>query len=371
MDAPSLKPSRWLWVDALKGVLCLCIVLHHLAVYGPMPEAAHALVPGLMGFWFEHGRLAVHGFLVLGGYFTALSLAPRGVLVSGVALGPVIWRRYLRLAVPFVAAVLLAMACDALARPWLGGDVSDLPTWRQLLAHGLLMQDVLGVPSLLAGAWYVAIDFQLFVLTLLLLGCAQSMGTQSRVWSRGLVLGLTGLSLAIFNLDASLDWSALYFFGSYGLGVLACWARHSRDRGRWLQGLAALVALALCLAWRERLVVAAGVMALLVTLPVAHSVGRFPAALAALGERSYSVFLVHTPMAVLVSVVVMEWGGRDPVWNLIGLVCAAGLGLAAGWLFYRWVERPRLSLHLPLALAGAYASMGLVGALLLRLVPQP
>ena len=51
----------------------------------------------------------------------------------------------------------------------------------------------------------------------------------------GLVLGLTVASLFGFNLRHELDAWALYFFGSYGLGMLAAWVRNARHRHHaWL-----------------------------------------------------------------------------------------------------------------------------------------
>jgi hypothetical protein len=48
-------------------------------------------------------------------------------------------------------------------------SISAAPDLGQLLAHVLLLHDLLDQEALSAGVWYVAIDFQLFALAILLL----------------------------------------------------------------------------------------------------------------------------------------------------------------------------------------------------------
>ena len=70
--------SRAPWIDTLKGAACIAIVWHHLAFYGPMSDVALPLAPNLIAWLYDHARLAVQVFLVLGGYLAASSLAPQG-----------------------------------------------------------------------------------------------------------------------------------------------------------------------------------------------------------------------------------------------------------------------------------------------------
>ena len=58
----SPRPSRLACVDALKAVSSHLIVLHHLAFYGPMSDAAQSLAPGLIGWLSDYARIAVQVF---------------------------------------------------------------------------------------------------------------------------------------------------------------------------------------------------------------------------------------------------------------------------------------------------------------------
>ncbi|WP_421954880.1 acyltransferase family protein [Polaromonas sp.] len=343
----SQQDRRLPGIDALKAVACVLIVWHHLAFYGPMSDVVNARMPGLIGWLYDYGRMAVQVFLVVGGFLAAASLAPQGV-ASFTRPGRLIVRRYQRLVVPYLVALVISVLVSALVRPWFDDpSVSGVPTLWQLLAHVMLLQDVLGQEALSAGVWYVAIDMQLFVLSVLIF-CVQR--RLSRRWpatsarfGMGLVLLLAVLSLFVFNRQAGLDMTALYFFGSYALGMLAFWASNDRRGGSWLWTMALLGAVALVLDFRGRialaLVVALGLFCLQKNAgmrPVCWLQGR--QWLARLGQMSYSVFLIHFPVCLLVNALVGRFWPTGVLANALGMLSAFFLSLLAGWALYRGVE---------------------------------
>ncbi|MGH8830723.1 MAG: acyltransferase family protein [Polaromonas sp.] len=343
-------------IDALKGLACAMIVWHHLAFYGPMSDVVHPFVPGLTGWLYDHGRMAVQVFLVVGGFLAAGSLAPGGVATFGPA-GRLILRRYRRLVPPYLVALAVSVLVAALVRPWFEHpSVPAAPTLVQLLAHVLLLQDVLGQEALSAGVWYVAIDLQLFAMSVLVLGMARQLqhrwpGMPARLVSPGiaLVLGLAVSSLLFFNRQAGLDMTGLYFFGAYALGMLAFWASTTQRPGPWLLTMAVLGGMALALDFRGRLVVALVTAFGLVWLQRgvrAAWQGRWLrqrrwSALEQLGKMSYSVFLIHFPVCLLVNAVVSHFWPTQVLANALGLGVAFLLSLLAGGVLYRAVESRR------------------------------
>ncbi|MBF9266757.1 acyltransferase family protein, partial [Paracidovorax cattleyae] len=262
------SPSRSTLIDSVKGIACATIVAHHLAFYGPMSEVAQPLMPGLIAWLTNHGRMAVQVFLVLGGYLAAGRLAAAGgPRWNGTA--PEIGRRFVRLVVPYAVALVLAVLAAAAVRPWLDHpSVPSGPSLPQLLANALMLQDIVGEEALSAGVWYVAIDFQLFALSALLLAAARrgarvlpTLGREAvQPLARAGVAVATALSLWVFNRHPALDAWAVYFFGAYGLGMMARWAvaapRGSRATAAWLLLIGLWGAVALALDFRERIAVA-------------------------------------------------------------------------------------------------------------------
>lgn len=337
VPAPSTA-ARLPFVDALKALASQLIVLHHLALYGPMSDVVRPWSLGLVDALDAHGRLAVQVFLVLGGFLSARALAPDGA-ARFTAPGPLIGRRAARLAVPYWAAIALAIACAAVARQWASlPDTPAAPGALQLLANLLMLQDVVGLEALSAGLWYVAIDLQLYALFVFALWLAARSG---RALAAPVVIAAgAAVSLLAVNRDPSWDAWAPYFFGSYGLGALAWWAARAPRAGRAVAGIAALGAVALALDFRWRIALALVTALVLAWATRSGALGRWPASplLAFLGRISYSVFLAHYPVSLLFNAAAARWFPQDPLANLAGLLLAWAASIGAGALLYRWVE---------------------------------
>ncbi|MBY0410919.1 MAG: acyltransferase family protein, partial [Burkholderiaceae bacterium] len=311
-------------------------------------------------------------FWVLGGYLAAASLAPKGVARFEHA-GNAIAKRFVRLVVPYAVALLLSVLAAALVRPFIDhSSVPQSPSLAQLVANALLLQDIVGEDALSAGVWYVAIDFQLFALTVLVLAGvrAVSVAWPQRLAARGfqglVVLGAAA-SLWVFNRIGVLDMWALYFMGSYGLGMLAYWAVQSEAPWRWVAVMAVLSAVALALDFRGRIALALfTALCLVVALRAARvrslregaaaAASRAIAPLAQLGQMSYSVFLVHFSVCLLVNASVSSVWPDAPLANALGMVLAFALSLVAGRVLYLRVEQ-----HVPSWPTAIRWQLGLVG----------
>lgn len=364
----------------LKGAACLAIVCHHLAVYGPLADSAAASAPVLSAWFYHYGRMAVQIFLVLGGYLAAASLAPEGIArFDRVELQ--IARRFMRLAVPYAAALAVSVSVSALVRLCLSDDaVPDTPTLAQVIANALMLQDVLHLPALSAGVWYVAIDLQLFSCAVLLLALARRISAgNARVATAvglGLVLALCTASLWWLNRNPALDAWGWYFFGAYGLGMAAFWGSRSAHTARWLCLLGLIGLSALVMEYRPRLLLAL-ITALVVALLARRSVSarptfdhRFLGPLVWVGRRSYSIFLIHFSVCLAVNAVFASFWPGMVMLHWFGLLLALSLSLLAGrWLYERVELRDasparalRWQMHLASAGALAVLAQGMVSA---------
>ena len=345
---PAAERAEFGVINLLKAVAAQLIVLHHLAFYGPMADHARPLMPDLIDWLAGDARIAVQVFLVIGGFLAAKSLSPQGYPGLSDPLGK-IWRRYLKLAPPFMVAMLLAVGASALASTWMTHDsISQPPSVGQLAAHALLLHDVLGYEALSAGAWYVAIDFQLYaVMGLLLWAGGRLAEARVRPWLMPGVMTLAvGVSLLYFNLDSDWDVWAPYFIGSYGLGVLAWWAGDPVRRPHAVALLLLMVTLpallALTLDFRSRIALALAVACSLLLFGRLRSpAGSRAWGLAgSMGKISYAVFLVHFPICLAVNAAFARFVPADATLQAIGVALAWAASLAGGALFFRWVEAP-------------------------------
>ena len=335
-----MSKSRLPLLDAMKGVGCLAIVLHHLAIYGPMSAVVSQSAPQLIEGLVIYARQAVQMFFVLAGFLVTAQFAPDGKILLRPPAA-LIWKRYKRLITPFLFAVTCAILITALVRPWFEHEsLSGAPSLFQLLAHALLLHDLFGIEALSAGVWFVAIDFQLFTLTVLLTALMHHAAPSRGLVFPLLIIILSALSLWLLNRFSAYENYAPYFFGAYGLGMLAYWSTRPAFGARTFLILLTLGGVALFLEYRLPIVVALAT-ALLISLAGQKGwLERWPrpGVLTWLGTRSYSIFLIHYGICI----------GFNAVWhilfptgvliNALGMLAAVLSAVAAGAVLYRYVE---------------------------------
>jgi peptidoglycan/LPS O-acetylase OafA/YrhL len=318
--------ERSFTVDVLKVVAAQLIVWHHFSAYGPMADTMTLAWPQLMEWLYRYARQAVQVFLVIGGYLAAQSLMHKPITHPLIS----IVKRYLRL-VPFyvlalaLISVSVAMSRDTIHATWLPSE----PSFLQFLTHGLLLHDLLGFEALSSGAWYVAIDFQLYALLIVLCHVLQ---TESHKRLSLMVALLCAASMWHFNRVDELDIWAIYFFAAYGLGVLAAWAKRSVFETRVFWVTALLAVGALWLEYRTRLSIALVTAVWLVIkpkgmvhwTPIKRVVHR-------LSNSAYVLFLTHFGVIVLFSDMWNKSHFYDPdmAFALTGFawLCCVGMGL--------------------------------------------
>jgi peptidoglycan/LPS O-acetylase OafA/YrhL len=326
--------SRSWIIDVLKLLGAQCILLHHISIYGPIAQEIGIFYPIFMDEFSGLTRLAVPIFLVTSGYLVAKSISQ----MREVHFGDLLLKRYARLAPFYLLSLCMCVIAGVLLHDYLWGTwVPEVPTWGGFIAHALFLQGLLDVPSISSGVWYVAIDFQLFALTIFMAYLFSSR-EKIRVDNAKLKLSLALLallSLWVFNRFESLDNWAIYFMGSYILGMLAHWAHEGVINKRlyllvgFLGGLSVLyeprirIALALCIS-----------MGLFLWAQdrgefLSH---RIKSVLSLLGDSAYAVFLNHF-------VLILVWSSIWDYFEMEGLKSASAMVLfywltCVAWGFY-------------------------------------
>ncbi len=212
--------KKYFPLDLLKVCATLVIMFHHFFIYSAIEYINLTAISEFTSLISDKGRLAVQCFLVIGGFLVVGSLTT----TNETKVVKLAAKRYIRLAPKlgialfFVISITYFYQNHLLDKPW----VSKLPTLELLLAHFFLVQDILGMPALSAGVWYVAIDFQLFIAAILLLRFINSKEVIG-----GLLFFLIIFSATRTSKTSDLDAYFIYYFYSYGLGMLAYMTKKS------------------------------------------------------------------------------------------------------------------------------------------------
>lgn len=342
--------DRSLLIDGLKALAAQTIVIHHLVSYGPMAVAAGLAAPDLVAWFLVYGRWAVQVFLVVAGFLTAQAFCgPESLMAPPWRL---VVRRYVRLVWPFGVAVTLAVLAAELARFWTDDPILPAAAgWVQYFSHWFLVHAVLGHESLSTGVWYVAIDFQLFVLTILLLWSSRALRWAG--WAPLLIGVLTAVSLVWIRSWQEWDNWAPYFYNAYGVGLLVGWLGLRQSPAlRWVRWM--LLAVLAVLGWQLVITLNGRLIVILLTALLlwlsGHPVGRATASLPIwegrvgatvhyLGARSYALFLLHFPVSMLINAAQDRFDWTSPTDGMLAMFSAWLFSMLVADVFYRTIEK--------------------------------
>lgn len=342
--------TRFAFIDLLRVVAAQVIVLHHLAFYGPLSDHAYPVAAGAIDWLYLYGRLAVQIFFVTGGYCLAGSLSRRAPSRPQAWLGMIL-DRYFRIGLPYLAALALALLANAIAGLWMDHpSISPSPTAGQLVAHVFLVHKVLGYDSLTAGIWYVAIDLQLVALVSVVnaIVCRIS-PDRGYTFGRWILLALGLTSAFVWNRSENLDHLGIYFLASYVLGMAAAWTKDGSLPKPVFWGYLLVMAASLEVDFRVRLALACATAIVLVLAQGQAWLARLGSAplLQSLGLITYSLFLVHFPICLLVNAWWSSHLPQKPWLAIVGMLVAWALSVAVAFAFYYLVERRLARLRLP------------------------
>ncbi|QWD62396.1 acyltransferase [Polynucleobacter sp. MWH-UH25E] len=357
--------NHFLLVDFLKTFAALTIILHHFSSYGQIAEDAKLLLPGLMTWLFEYGRYAVQIFLVMGGYLAAQSLTRTSNLKNPQTVLKTIFNRYLRLFAPYVVALILTIICAWVARFWVQDEfVGESETMGQFLAHLFFLQGILGLDSISAGVWYVAIDWQLYAILAIMLSMFP--GYRSLMWVLAM---LCVSSLLFFNRSGEYENYFIYFIGAYGLGVLAQLCKNYPDlivnrvarlffiaigiiilissfHQLWIRNILAYVVAIALVIWGDWAYKDHGKEQRRGHESRAHKIVN---AILWGSRRSYCAFLIHFSFVLLANTLYIAWGMNQRHEGVLAIALML-VAIAASWIaanfLYRWVEVPSRNLKL-------------------------
>jgi peptidoglycan/LPS O-acetylase OafA/YrhL len=300
-------------LDGVRGLAALFVVVHHVFLRA-FPGYPVNRAPFWAG-WLIYGRFAVVVFIVLSGFSLALSPARHGWRLDGVSRFAS--RRAWRILPPYWAALAFSLAVAWLAMPPPGQGAPDA---KSVVVNGLLVQNLVGAPSPDRSFWSIAVEAQLYVVFPLLLLMVRRWGAIVMVAAVTLVVATVGIlgphvsGLNVFVIQSPPDLAALFAVGILAAGIVG--ASGARTSWPWAGLALAAAAPVLATIWWQGSVWTLDHL-FWVDLTLGPAVGCLLAGLASghpapllrlldarpirsLGSSSYSLYLTHGPIVVVV-----------------------------------------------------------------------
>ena len=301
-----------LGLDGLRGLAALYVVLFHCWLYAfpGYPDSSAPRVLDVLMF----GRIAVVFFLVLSGFSLAISPARHGWRSGGVA--QFLRRRAWRILPPYWAALAVSLVISLFVVP---ASHYGPPDGSSFLVYGLVLQDVFFAPTPNGAFWSIGVEAELYLLFPLILLVRRRFSAAAAVACVTLPVIVRGLMAPGANPVEGDNWLAphlapVFVAGVVGAGIVVASERVRRLPWGWFAVLAALPVLALGFVqgsvWTVRhyfwidlaiapamtmliAAVATGQPAWLVRLLTTRPLQR-------LGDFSYSLYLIHLPIVLVV-----------------------------------------------------------------------
>jgi peptidoglycan/LPS O-acetylase OafA/YrhL len=347
-------------IEALRGFAALLVAYFHCRqvtwVGMEAFHASHASLanPGTIAAWLTlpvaWGSAGVPIFFVISGYCIHRSGATRLLANPGFRLDArQFWlRRFVRIYPVLLAALLLTFAADSISLTLLpvSHKILDIGP-RAFLVNLFSLQGVAGKTYGSNGAlWTLSIEVQFYLLYPLVFALRRRFGLPAVI-----------AGIAVINVVSAftLQRHDIIVFTSYWFSwILGAWIAEARLQGSrgfpFAWPAAAVFAVAGCAAFHFgqygafQLWACAFACYLVKALsrPVGsprNGGGVFVSVLSKIGDFSYSLYLIHLPLFVLLGSLLYRSALQSSIWPSFGFTLAV---LPVAWVFYCLVERPAL-----------------------------
>ena len=347
-------------IDALRGFAALLVAYFHCrqvtwigmeAFHHSHHSHASLADPGSIAAWLTlpvaWGSAGVPIFFVISGYCIHRSGAARLIAKPDFRLDArQFWlRRFVRIYPVLFAALLLTFAADSisLALSPVSHKILDIGP-RAFLFNLFSLQGVAGKTYGSNGAlWTLSLEVQFYLLYPLVFALRRRFGLAAIIAGIAAVNVVSALTLQRHDLT---------FFTSYWFSwILGVWIAEARLRGSagfpFAYLAAALLAAAGCAAFHFgqygafQLWAAAFACYLVKALSRPFAAGGIAARLfSTVGDFSYSLYLIHLPLFVLLASLLYRSALQSSIWPSFGFTLAV---VPVAWIFYHLFERPALN----------------------------
>jgi len=364
---PEGESRRFYELDSLRGVAALTVVFHHFSRICP-DKVIHLLIRTPLRVLVA-GHQAVILFFLLSGFVLTLPYQKRNRL----NYGPFLLKRICRIYLPYLAALAFAVLCDRYLPPFTSGNYWINFTWSEPVTSHLVIQHILFLGNYdwaqfntafwsLVYEMRISLVFPLIALAVLRL---------RSIWLIVLAVALSAITFPLVDLfsnvwhlctpDAAVNsMLTLHYSAFFIIGSLL--AKHLSAINRWYSRLSVVQITAIALVsfglycfgdassllqrfsipqnLFDWLVAVGAVMAIIFSINnrIFHGFLTSPS-IHYLGERSYSLYLIH---GTILFTLIHTLMGRLRLDLLLFLYLTATLVVTE--IFYRLIERPTMLL---------------------------
>jgi len=362
--------TRYAFLEGIRGLAAVYVLYYHVFLATNFDHSL-PVVSRVLASPLSEGAFAVVVFIVLSGFLLNLPVATTGKL-SGGNRGFFIRRAWRILPAYYVALLLSAILTNVIAYDWIadpqfyGHHAWSRSLWPDLAAHVLMLHN-LHAPlaySFKGSLWSIATEWQIYFLLALLFVPIRARFGPFMALAAGFGIGAFALTPCMPDNNRGDFWLiAAFAMGAFTAEVAAGSLQDLR-KTLWVRTIAiggAIALLAWMAMWQAGFDIRMAQAIRIVSAPTAcawilwmldprSEVSWLRRVLESkplqtLGSFSYSTYLIHQPILVLVDIFLRHRGVQGTPLLLIQFAVTAPLAIACSYGFYRLVERPFMRLR--------------------------
>jgi peptidoglycan/LPS O-acetylase OafA/YrhL len=346
---PKKGESRLLFIDGLRGVAALLVMLFHFYTpkVSPLYATMHDWMPAPLDWLLLSGYVGVEIFFVLSGFVIAYTLLNEEC-TPGFAANFMI-RRSIRLDPPYWTLIAVSVGYKCILWHHYAGAIISSMGVGNLLVNAFYLTGNAQHPPIVGVAWTLCLEIRFYISLILML----VISNQVRRWisprAGAWAFAVAFVPLTIVSMIYRFTGDVVGFIQTwymFAMGATLAWALTKRIRERWFW---MVLAMALCgQLWQPdfRASIAVGTLLLIYACAKLDkmSVWLSWGWIQKLGRISYSLYLCHVAVGLAVMDTLLAYGDKSRFLAAVAFVAASLVSILAAEILNKYVEIPCIKL---------------------------
>ena len=347
---PEKQKVHFKFIDGLRGIAALWVVLFHADPHGRISQFTSVLPQWLVYILFEKGSLGIAIFFVLSGFLIAYSLQNARINFS--FLKSFVLRRFVRLNPTYYVAIITTIVISFIAAYFKGQEFAPMGeplSFPRLIAHLFYLQDILKLQHIDEVYWTLCLEVQHYLVFCVLIVLTQWIDSRWKTnWGKAIIFipsaGIAALyAMGILTYEGR-PTTLLPLWHSFLLGTFAYWTWRNQMKS-WLFYFYVAVLISAGRLPSSGFVITGSVVAiLLLEISRTNRMGTLLnwRWLQFVSKISYSLYLTHVAILGGVYFVGLKLL-KHSVWSeFICLVAGIGVCIGFATLMWQFVEKPSI-----------------------------
>jgi len=347
----NVKPKiHFQFVDGLRGLVALWVVLRHSAPDKYIPQFANALPQWLVDIVFKWGGNGVPIFFVLSGFVIAHSV--KNAKMDFSYFKNFSLRRFVRLSPVYYVSIFITL-CISFMAAYVQNEqfepMGEPLSFPRLIAHFFYVQDIFNLTHIDDVYWTLCLEIQFYLVFCFLVALAQSLDIYwQKNWGKLVIFIPSAVIGILYPLQIlKYDGRATIFLPlwySFILGIFAYWTWR-KDLNSWFFYCYATVLLSVGIVYTSGFAITSSIIAMLL-LEVART-NRMQDLLnwqwlQFIGKISFSLYLTHVPIMGGVYFLGNKIINHS-IWSeFILLLVIIGICISFATFIWHFVEKPSI-----------------------------